>query len=73
MVKEPTNPVPTAGAIIGEIESLLNKVVVNHAKRKLPIKLMVNVPYGNELLVNKETPIKYLKIAPIDPAMPTQK
>lgn len=73
VVKEPTNPVPIAVAVIGEIEILLNKLVVNQARRKLPIKLTINVVKGNRLFVKNVTPIKYLKIAPNDPAIPTQK
>ncbi len=73
VVKEPIKPVLTAVLIIGETESRLNKLVVNQASRKHPIRFMLNVVIGNELSVKKKMPITYLKTAPIAPAVPTKK
>lgn len=73
VVKEPTKPVLTAVLIIGENEKRLNKLVVNQASKKQPIKFTINVVIGNELFVKNKIPTAYLKTAPIAPAVPTKK
>lgn len=73
VVKEPIKPVLTAVLIIGETERRLNKLVVNQANKKLPIRFTINVVNGNELFVKNKMPTTYLKTAPIAPAVPTKK
>ena len=73
VVKEPVKPVLTAVLIMGETESRLNKLVVNQASRKQPMRFTINVVIGNVLLLKNKMPITYLKTAPIAPAVPTKK